>query len=57
VARQGVLIAGRQIDAKFEARNILGNKYKETQSNGTNTVIYNRYRYGTTLNFSLSTTF
>ncbi len=57
VARQGVLLAGRQFDAKVEARNILGNKYKETQSNGTNTVIYNGYRYGTTLNFSLSTTF
>jgi hypothetical protein len=57
VARQGIHLAGRQFDAKFEARNILGNKYKETQSNGTNTVIYNSYRYGTTFNFSLSTTF
>ena len=57
VARQGVHIAGRQFDAKFEARNILGNSYKETQSNGTNKVIYNAYDYGTTFNFSLSTTF
>ncbi|NWK96665.1 TonB-dependent receptor [Sphingobium lactosutens] len=57
VARQGVKVAGRQFEAKFEARNILGNNYKETQSNGDYTVIYNAYRYGTTLNFSLSTTF
>ncbi|MGE4324167.1 MAG: TonB-dependent receptor, partial [Sphingobium sp.] len=57
VARQGVQMLGRQLDAKFEVRNILGNKYKETQSNGDHTVIYNRYRYGTTFNFSLSTTF
>ncbi|WP_336960061.1 TonB-dependent receptor domain-containing protein [Sphingobium aquiterrae] len=57
VARQGVLVAGRQFDVKLEARNITGNVYKETQSNGTNTVTYNRYALGTTLNFSISTTF
>ena len=57
VARQGLRVAGRQFDVKFEARNILGNNYKETQSNGTNTVIYNKYRIGRTFNFSLSTTF
>ncbi len=57
VARQGVHVGGRQFDAKFEARNITGNKYKETQSNGTNTVTYNAYDIGTTFNFSLSTTF
>jgi len=38
-------------------RNILGNDYEESQSNGTNKVIYNAYNYGTTFNFSLSTTF
>ncbi|QCB39380.1 TonB-dependent receptor [Sphingobium sp. PAMC28499] len=57
VARQGVYVAGRQFDAKFEVRNILGNDYEESQSNGTNKVIYNAYNYGTTFNFSLSTTF
>jgi outer membrane receptor protein involved in Fe transport len=57
VARQGVHMLKRQLDVKFEARNILGTKYKETQSNGANTVIYNRYAIGTTLNFSISTTF
>ncbi len=57
VARQGVMLAGRQFDAKFEARNITGRRYKELQSNGTRTVTYNRYSPGTTLQLSLSTTF
>lgn len=57
VARQGVQVLGRQLDAKFEVRNILGNKYRETQSNGDYKVTYNRYRYGTSFNFSLATTF
>ncbi|QDC36163.1 TonB-dependent receptor domain-containing protein [Sphingobium fuliginis] len=57
VARQGVHVAGRQFDVKFEARNILDKDYKETQSNGTNMVVYNAYRIGRTFNFSLSTTF
>ncbi len=57
VARQGVHVAGRQFDVKVEARNITGNNYKETQSNGTNRVIYNAYDIGRTFNFSISTTF
>lgn len=57
VARQGVHVAGRQFDVKFEARNIFSNKYKETQSNSEYEVIYNAYRIGRTFNFSLSTTF
>ena len=57
VARQGVKLAGQQFDVKFEARNITNRKYKETQSNGKNTVIYNKYTPGTTLNLSISTTF
>ena len=57
VARQGVTVIGRQFDIKFEARNITDRTYKETQSNGTNTVIFNRYKPGPILNLSLSTTF
>jgi hypothetical protein len=57
VARQGVHVAGRQFDAKFEARNMLGTNYRETQSNSDYTVTYNAYRVGRTFNFSLSTTF
>ncbi|MHA6720226.1 TonB-dependent receptor domain-containing protein [Sphingomonas sp. RS6] len=57
VARQGVMVAGREVDLKFEARNITGRRYRETQSNGTNTVTYNSYAPGTTVSLSLSTTF
>lgn len=57
VARQGIDVYGRQVDMKFEARNLTSRKYRETQSNGTNTITYNRYAPGVTFNFSLSTTF
>jgi outer membrane receptor protein involved in Fe transport len=57
VARQGIRLVGQQIDLKFEARNITNRKYRETQSNDTNTVIYNRYRLGTNFNLSASLTF
>lgn len=57
VARQGFDIYGRMFDFKLEARNITGRKYREEQTNGTNTIIYNRYKPGTTINFSISTTF
>ncbi|MET0370146.1 MAG: TonB-dependent receptor [Sphingobium sp.] len=57
VARQGVKLLDRQFDVKFEARNLLGTKYKETQSNGTNTIVYNGYATGRTFNFSIATTF
>jgi len=57
VARQGVDLAGRAFDVKFEARNLTNHKYRELQSNGTNTVIYNGYNNGITVNLSLSTTF
>jgi len=57
VWRQGVTVAGLDLDLKFEGRNLTYNKYKETQSNGTNTIIYNLYNRGTTFNFSISTTF
>jgi outer membrane receptor protein involved in Fe transport len=57
VVRQGIQLVGQQFDLKFEARNITNRRYKETQSNGTNTVIYNRYSVGATFNLSISTTF
>ncbi len=57
VMRQGVKIAGRQLDLKLEARNITNRKHKETQTNGKSTVIYNNYAVGPTFSFSLSTTF
>ncbi|CAN5237079.1 TonB-dependent receptor [soil metagenome] len=57
VARQGVDIYGKQVDLKFEARNLTNRKYRETQSNGTNTIVYNRYTPGVTVNLSASITF
>ncbi len=57
VARQGVMVAGHELDLKLEARNITGRRYKELQSNGTRTVVYNRYSPGTTVQLSLSTSF
>ena len=57
VLRQGVVVAGRDIDVKFEARNILYNKYKEYQQLADKRVYYNLYNIGTTFNLSLSTTF
>jgi outer membrane receptor protein involved in Fe transport len=57
VVRQGIKLVGQDLDLKLEARNITNRKYRETQSNGTNTVIYNRYALGTTFNFSISMTF
>jgi outer membrane receptor protein involved in Fe transport len=57
VLRQGIKLAGQQFDLKLEARNITNRKYKETQSNGTNTVIFNRYAVGRTFNMAISTTF
>lgn len=57
VARQGIMVSGREFDVKFEARNITGRQYKEYQTNGTNRVTYNRYSPGTTVQLSLSTTF
>ncbi len=57
VARQGVTLAGRDVDVKFEARNLTNRKFTEKQSNGTNTVFYNRYNLGVSVNLSVSTTF
>lgn len=57
VLRQGVVVAGRDVDVKFEARNILYNKYREYQQLGDKRIYYNLYNIGTTFNLSLSTTF
>jgi len=57
VWRQGLTLAGRDVDLKFEARNILYNKYKEYQELDDKRVYYNFYNIGTSFNMSLSTTF
>lgn len=57
VWRQGLSIGGRDVDVKFEARNILYNKYKEYQELDGRRIYYNLYNLGTTFNLSISTTF
>lgn len=57
VVRQGVALAGRQFDVKFEARNLTNRHYEERQSSGDNDVLFNFYRMGMSLNLSVSTTF
>ena len=57
VVRQGVAIAGRQFDVKFEARNLTNRHYEERQSNGDNDVLFNYYRMGMNVNLSVSTSF
>ena len=54
VARQGIQLFGKELDLKFEARNLTGRKYQEVQQSGDNRVFLNRYRLGRT--FSLSGT-
>jgi len=49
VAREGFKVAGRDIEIKFEARNLTARKYKEYQESGDNRVYFNRYKVGTTV--------
>ncbi len=57
VAREGVRIAGQEVELKFEARNLLGRKHEEFQRFGDNRIDVNTYDVGTTLSASASVTF
>ncbi len=48
VAREGLKFWNREVELKFEARNLLRNRYQEFQESDENKVFYNRYRVGTT---------
>lgn len=52
VARQGFDVGSRQVELKFEARNLTGRKYQEVQESGANRIYFNRYKLGRS--FSLS---
>jgi outer membrane receptor protein involved in Fe transport len=54
VAREGLKIRGREVELKFEARNLLDTGYREFQEAGDNRIYFNRYRVGRT--FSLGGT-
>ncbi len=47
VARQGVLLMGSEIELKFEARNLTGQKYEEFQEAGDSRIDINTYDVGT----------
>jgi outer membrane receptor protein involved in Fe transport len=53
VWREGFDLFGAEIEAKFEARNILGRGHREFQQAGANRIDINSYDVGTTFAFSL----
>ena len=57
VAREGLRLAGQELEVKFEARNLLRKRYEEFQELGDNKVFYNRYRIGTTFALGASLKF
>lgn len=52
VAREGIEIAGRDIELKFEARNLTGRKYLEYQKAGDHRVDINTYKVGRSFNLT-----
>lgn len=57
VARQGVTLLNKEIELKFEARNLTGRKYQEVQESGDNRIYFNRYKLGRTFSLSASLKF
>jgi len=57
VARQGITLWARELELKFEARNLMGRGYKEYQERGGNVVYYNRYKVGTSFSASITAKF
>ena len=57
VARQGVNVLNREVELKFELRNLTGTKYQEFQRSGNNTIFYNLYKLGTTASIGVNVKF
>lgn len=57
VARQGLNLLGKEVELKFEARNLTGRTYKEVQESGDNRIYFNRYKLGRTFSLSASLKF
>ena len=57
VARQGLSLLGKEIELKFEARNLTGRTYKEVQEAGDNRIFFNRYKLGRSFSLSASLKF
>jgi len=57
VARQGLTLFKKEIELKFEARNLTGRTYKEVQESGDNRIFFNRYKLGRSFSLSASLKF
>lgn len=57
VARQAVDMFGLNTEVKFEARNITGQRYTESQRVGGNEIFYNRYDVGTSFSIGAAVKF
>lgn len=57
VARQGVQLMGSEIELKFEARNLTGQKYEEFQDAGDSRIDINTYDVGTRFSVGASVKF
>ena len=57
VARQGFTLAGAELEAKLEFRNVTGRDHFEFQSNGDRRIDINSYDVGRSLSVGLSATF
>src|SRR5690606_24799032 len=57
VARQGVQLMGKEIELKFEARNLTARRYEEVQEFGANRIYFNRYKVGRRFSLSASVKF
>jgi hypothetical protein len=57
VAREGFELFGHEVEVKFEARNLTGRKYQETQVSGDNRIDINSYRLGRSVALSAQVKF
>ncbi len=57
VAREGFDVAGKELELKFEARNITGRGHQEFQNSGANRIEINSYDLGTSFAISASLKF
>jgi len=57
VWREGIVVAGLNLDFKFEARNLTNTRYQEFQTLGASRVDYNSYQLGRTFQLGVSVNF
>jgi len=57
VAREGIDLAGQELEIKLEARNLTGQRHVETQQSGANRININSYDVGRSFSLSASVKF